>query len=413
MLLDAFFRRLVRAGELTVVDALGRSRTYTGARPLARAAIRLADRRLEREILLDPQLAVPEAYVDGRLVVEEGDLRDFLEICAVGAEEGLPRLSGWSVARHARFLARRVQQFHTFGRAKANVARHYDLSGALYALFLDEEREYTCAYFETGAEDIGTAQRAKERHVAAKLLLRPGHTVLDMGCGWGALALHLAADCRADVTGVTLSEEQHRWANARAAERGLADRARFRLQDYRAVQGRFDRVVSIGMMEHVGLNHYGTMFRKIRELLADDGVALVHSIGRKDGPSANHPWLTKHIFPGSYAPALSEVIPAIERQGLWITDVEILRLHYAHTLRRWRERFLANRDQVAALYDERFCRMWDVYLTATELFFSRSGGFIFQIQLAKDRHAVPLTRDYIREWEDARRPTAAQAKAAE
>jgi cyclopropane-fatty-acyl-phospholipid synthase len=232
-----------------------------------------------------------------------------------------------------------------------------------------------------------------------------------MGCGWGSLGLFLAQNCRVDVTGVTLSEEQHAWGNERARSRGLADRARVELKDYRAAAGRYDRVVSIGMMEHVGINHYATMFRKIREVLADDGVALVHCIGRKDGPSINHPWLTKYIFPGSYAPALSEVLPAIERNRLWVTDIEILRLHYAHTLLRWRERFRANWEQAKALYDERFCRMWDVYLVGTELFFSRQEGFIFQIQLAKDRHVVPLTRDYIYEWE--RGPMLATAQAAE
>jgi cyclopropane-fatty-acyl-phospholipid synthase len=330
--------------------------------------------------------------------VEEGDLRDFLEICSVNTSIGLP-FSGYSFSGPLRRLLRRLYQFHPPQRSKANVAHHYDLSGALYELFLDSERQYTCAYFPTGKEDIEEAQRAKERHIAAKLLLRPGQKVLDMGCGWGSLALHLAGEHQVDVTGVTLSEEQVRWGNERMRARGLGDRARLLLQDYRAATGRFDRIVSIGMLEHVGINHYGTLFRQIRDLLPDDGVALVHSIGRRDGPHINHPWLTKWIFPGSYAPALSEVIPAIERQGLWITDIEILRLHYAQTLKRWREKFLANWDKAKAIYDERFCRMWDVYLVGTELFFTHQGGFIFQIQIAKEQTAVPLTRDYIYEAE--------------
>ncbi len=414
MLIEGFLRRFVRKGELTVIDADGHRHVFKGAEPLHRVTIRFTDKRLERDILLHPQMAAPEAYVDGRLVLEEGDLRDFLDLCAVNIEAGVPA-SGWLMAPPVRLLLRRVQQFHTLGRSKANVAHHYDLSGALYELFLDSEREYTCAYFPTGREDIEEAQRAKERHIAAKLLLRPGQRVLDMGCGWGALDRYLARECGVDVTGVTLSEEQVRWGNERARAVGLADRTRVLLQDYRNATGRYDRIVSIGMMEHVGINHYGTMFRKIRDLLTDDGVALVHCIGRKNGPRFNHPWLTKYIFPGSYAPALSEVLPAIERQRLWVTDVEILRLHYAETLKRWRETFHANWDKVAKLYDERFCRMWDVYLIGTELFFSRHEGFIFQIQLAKDRHAVPLTRDYIYEWEHeaAQGLPAAHAQAAE
>lgn len=408
MLIQSFFARLIRKGALTVIQADGTSRTHTGIEPLTKATIRLTDRRIEREIVFNARMAIPEGYVDGRIVLEEGDLRDFMELCVVNADAGM-RFSGSTVQRWLRFLARRLQQFHPPSRSKRNVARHYDLNGGLYELFLDSEREYTCAYFETGSEDIEAAQRAKERHIATKLLLRPGHKVLDMGCGWGSLGLFLAGERGVDVTGVTLSEEQHAWANERARDRGLAERARFELKDFRSATGRFDRVVSIGMMEHVGINHYATMFKKIREVLADDGVALVHCIGRKDGPSVNHPWLTKYIFPGSYAPALSEVLPAIERTGLWVTDIEILRLHYARTLLRWRERFRANWKRAEALYDERFCRMWDVYLVGTELFFSRQNGFIFQIQLAKDRHAVPLTRDYMYEWRDEPMMTTAQA----
>lgn len=398
MLIETFLGRLIKKGELTVLTADGRKRVFRGREPLHKVTIRFMDKQVERQIALNPQMAVPEAYVDGRLLVEEGDLRDFLDLCVVNLEEGLP-LSGSTVANWFGHWGRRIQQFHTFRRAKSNVAHHYDLSGALYELFLDSEREYTCAYFRAGSEDIEQAQRDKERHIAAKLLLKPGHKVLDMGCGWGSLGLFLAATHGVDVTGVTLSEEQHAYANERAAGRGLAGQARFQLQDYRKATGKFDRIVSIGMMEHVGINHFHGMFRKVRDLLTDDGVALIHCIGRKDGPSVNHPWLTKYIFPGSYAPALSEVLPAVERSKLWVTDIEILRLHYAFTLKRWRELFLANWDKVAALYNERFCRMWDVYLVGTELFFSRQDGFIFQIQLAKDRWAVPLTRDYIYEAE--------------
>ena len=410
MLVASFMKRLIQRGELKVIDADGQERTFKGAEPLHKVTIRFTDKKVEREILFNPQMAVPEAYVDGRLLIEEGDLRDFLDLCVVNLDITTP-FSGSTILTPLGFLARRWQQWHPPGRAKANVAHHYDLSGKLYELFLDSEREYTCAYFETGQEDIETAQRAKERHIAAKLLLEPGQKVLDIGSGWGGLALYLAREYRVDVTGITLSEEQHAFANERARQQGLGERVRFLLQDYRSAAGSYDRIVSVGMMEHVGVNHLPTMFRKVRELLTDDGVALIHCIGRRDGPNVNHPWLTKYIFPGSYAPALSEVVPAIERQHLWLTDLEILRLHYAYTLKCWRERFRAGWDQAKALYGERFCRMWDVYLVATELFFTRQEGFVFQAQLAKDRYVVPLTRDYIHHWEhDQIMP---QARAAE
>jgi cyclopropane-fatty-acyl-phospholipid synthase len=269
------------------------------------------------------------------------------------------------------------------------------LSGELYELFLDSERQYTCAYHPTGTEDIEQAQRAKERHIAAKLLLAPGQRIVDLGCGWGSLSLHLARHHDVDVTGVTLSKEQYEWANARAAALGLADRVRFLHRDYREVTGQFDRVVSIGMLEHVGVAHYGTLFQRIQDMLTPDGIALVHSIGRMRGPGATNPWIRKHIFPGGYIPALSEVLPAIERSSLWLGDIEILRLHYAQTLRLWRERFMANRERAARLYDERFCRMWEYYLATSEISFRYLDNYIFQVQLARTRNAVPLTRDYI------------------
>ena len=410
MLIAAFMKRLIQRGELKVIDADGRERTFKGVEPLHKVTIRFTDKKVEREILLNPEMAVPEAYVDGRLLIEEGDLRDFLELCVVNLDDGMP-FSGSTILTPLGFLARRWQQWHPPGRAKANAAHHYDLSSKLYELFLDSEREYTCAYFETGQEDLETAQRAKERHLAAKLLLEPGQKVLDIGSGWGGLALYLAREYDVDVTGITLSEEQHTFASERARQLGLGEQVRFLLQDYRSAAGSFDRIVSVGMMEHVGVNHLPTMFRKVRELLTDDGIALIHCIGRRDGPSVNHPWLTKYIFPGSYAPALSEVLPAIERQHLWLTDLEILRLHYAYTLKCWRERFRARWDQAKALYGERFCRMWDVYLVSTELFFSRQEGFVFQAQLAKERDVVPLTRDYIRDEEHGQMMP--QARAAE
>ena len=281
------------------------------------------------------------------------------------------------------------------------MAHHYDLSDTLYDMFLDNDRQYSCAYYMSENDSLEHAQHNKKRHLAAKLLLEPGHKVLDIGSGWGGLGLYLAQTAEADVTGVTLSAEQLKVAEDRAAKAGLSDRVRFRLQDYRDETLKYDRIVSVGMFEHVGVGHYREFFEKVHDLLTDDGVALLHTIGRTDGPAATNPWLAKYIFPGGYIPAMSEIIPAIERTGMCITDIEVLRLHYASTLRDWRRRFNANRDKIREVYEERFCRMWEYYLASSEAAFRYGGQVNFQIQLAKRQDAVPLTRDYIAEWEAA------------
>ena len=393
---------LIRSGTLTVIDAAGTAHRLGDGGP-PRVVIRLADRHLPLQLVLDAELALPEAYMDGRLVIEQGDLRGLLELLLGNLRRRGPEARFGLLAR-AHTLGRWLARRNPIGRARANVAHHYDLSGELYGLLLDAERAYSCAVFATGREDLDAAQREKERRIAQKLLLRPGQRVLDIGSGWGALTRHLCefAGRRVHATGITLSTEQLGWARARAAERGLADRLEYRLADYRELDGTFDRIVSVGMFEHVGRAHYEEFFAKLRDLLADDGVALLHSIGRAHGPYATSPFLRKYIFPGGYIPALSEVLPAIERARLWVTDVEILRLHYARTLRCWHERLAANRERVEALYDARFYRMWEFYLVASELFFTVDDGMVFQIQLAKDRGAVPLTRDYL-----APRPEAA------
>jgi cyclopropane-fatty-acyl-phospholipid synthase len=296
------------------------------------------------------------------------------------------------------------QQYNPLHAARENVAHHYDLSDTLYDLFLDIDRQYSCAYFTRPDVTLETAQADKKRHIAAKLLLRPGQKVLDIGCGWGGLALYLARECGVQVTGLTLSSEQLKVAERRAAAAGLADRVRFHLRDYRTETGRYDRIVSVGMFEHVGVVHYPAFFRKLDELLSPDGVALLHSIGRMDGPGATNPWIRKYIFPGGYSPAMSEVLPEVEKVGLWITDIEVLRLHYAETLRHWRQRFLANRERIKNLYDERFCRMWEFYLAGSEVAFRHQGHIVFQMQIAKRVDAVPLTRDYMFDWERQRDP---------
>jgi cyclopropane-fatty-acyl-phospholipid synthase len=307
---------------------------------------------------------------------------------------------------------RRWQQYNPIPRAHRNVAHHYDLSGTLYDLFLDADRQYSCAYFPTPGIPIEAAQANKKRHIASKLLLKPGQKVLDIGSGWGGLALYLARECDVEVTGLTLSSEQLKVAQHRAAAAGLAERVRFELCDYRVHQGSYDRIVSVGMFEHVGVPHYRDFFATVKRLLTPDGVALLHSIGRMDGPYVTNPWMRKYIFPGGYSPALSEVVPVVEQAKVWITDIEILRLHYAETLKAWRQRFNANRERIRALYDERFCRMWEFYLAASEVAFRQQGHIVFQMQLSKSIDAVPLTRDYMFDWERSHRVPAADERAA-
>ncbi|OYV26678.1 MAG: SAM-dependent methyltransferase [Acidocella sp. 20-63-7] len=334
----------------------------------------------------------------GGVTAVEGTIHDALAVVLDNLNhQNMPSLAlNAGVSR----LLRRVFQANDAVRARRNVAHHYDLNGRLYALFLDRDRQYSCAYFQRGDETLEEAQAAKKRHIAAKLKLnRPGLEVLDIGCGWGGTALTLARDYGARVTGITLSEEQLIEARARAQDAGLADRVKFELMDYRAMERQFDRIVSVGMFEHVGVPNYPAYFATLKRCLKPDGVALVHSIGRFSGPDATNPWITKYIFPGGYSPALSEVLAPLERSGLLIADIEILRLHYAKTISHWRRRFAANRDAIAALYDERFCRMFEFYLSASELAFRVSDHMNFQLQIVRDRHTLPLTRDYMSEEE--------------
>ena len=404
MLLAQLLRRLIIQGELTVIDAAGRPHRLGDPETGPAVTIRLHDRALHRRLLLNPRLAVGEAYMDGTLTVENGSVYDFLDLYGRNTGTGsLNALDRWWT--RARLTWRRFQQANPLHRARDNVAHHYDLSPALYDLFLDRNRQYSCAYFLSPSDSLDQAQENKLRHIAAKLCLdRPGLSVLDIGCGWGGMSLHLAKTAGAEVTGITLSTEQHDYATATAAVRGLAQQTDFRLCDYREHQGRYDRIVSVGMFEHVGTPNYRTFFDKLYDLLADDGVALLHTISHMDEPYPTNPWLQKYIFPGGYSPALSEILPAIEAAGLWVTDVEVLRLHYAETLRHWRERFLAKWNEAAQLYDERFCRMWEFYLAACEMTFRHQGHMVAQIQLAKSPDAVPLTRDYVGAWEHAREP---------
>jgi cyclopropane-fatty-acyl-phospholipid synthase len=393
MLLAAMLARLIRIGRLSVIDARGQRHDFAGG-PGPAATVRLHDPALHWKLLARPRLFVGEAYMDGTLTIEEGTLYDFVDVL-VSNDAARPVAPIMRLSNAAGRLIRRFHQYNPIPRARRNVAHHYDLSDELYELFLDRDRQYSCAYFRQPDDDLDTAQHDKKAHLAAKLLLQPGHKVLDIGSGWGGLALYLASECGAEVTGLTLSEEQHKVATRRAAQAGLSDRVRFHLRDYREERGQYDRIVSVGMFEHVGPLYYDTYFRKVAELLNEDGVALIHTIGRMDGPCATNPWVKKYIFPGGYLPALSEIMPAVERSGLFITDIEVLRLHYAKTIRAWRERFAARRAEVKAKRGERFCRMWELYLAGSEAAFIREGLAVFQIQLAKKLDNVPLTRDYI------------------
>ncbi|HET9902973.1 MAG TPA: cyclopropane-fatty-acyl-phospholipid synthase family protein [Xanthobacteraceae bacterium] len=392
-LLYVALKTLVRKGTLRMVTAGGRAYELgDGSEP--QVALRFRTAAAQRALLLDPELKLGEIYMDGDLLLEQGSIADLLAL--VLSQDGANKPPRWARPQWVlRYLRRRLQQLNGGRRARRNVAHHYDLDGRLYALFLDADRQYSCAYFEHPGQSLDDAQLAKRRHLAAKLLVGRGQRVLDIGCGWGGLALYLAEMCGAKVTGITLSQEQLAVARGRAEEKGLSGAAEFALRDYRDVTGEFDRIVSVGMFEHVGVGYYDAYFRAVAARLKPDGVALIHSIGRPEGPGITNPWIAKYIFPGGYIPALSEVLPAIEKAGLLVTDIEILRLHYAETLKAWRERFLAHREEVERLYDARFVRMWEFYLAASEMSFRHQNLMVMQIQLAKRQDAVPLTRDYI------------------
>jgi cyclopropane-fatty-acyl-phospholipid synthase len=399
-ILDGFISNIIRRGNFRVTFANGKTKLYGGGigKPVH---LRFNSRRAERLVLMNPEFYLGHCYAEGMLDVIEGDIYDLLAAVFTGNPDGGPNYRPWMKAIAAlRYKFRHFRENNVAQRSRRNVQHHYDLTGALYDLFLDSDRQYSCAYFETPEADLEEAQIAKKRHIASKMVMsRPGLSVLDIGCGWGGMALYLARFLGAKVKGVTLSNEQLAIAQKRAIESGYADRLRFELQDYRHVEEKFDRIVSVGMFEHVGRPFYDQYFQQSAKLLKEDGVMLMHTIGRTDMPTTTNPFIEKYIFPGGYIPALSEVMPAIERSGLKITDIEILRLHYAETLKAWRERFMARRDEAKALYDERFCRIWEFYLASSESAFRWQNLVIFQFQLAHDQQAVPLTRDYIQATE--------------
>ena len=396
MLLRWMLAKLIKTGTLTV-SVGGGVFTVGGVHPGPAVAISIRDSATARRLALHPDLHLGEAYTDGALVVDSGSIWDLLDLCGLN-------LGAWGSGtswfqRSLDWTRRQLQQANARRASRSNVAHHYDLSEEMYRSFLDADMQYSCAYFPTSTTSLEDAQRAKKAHIAAKLALKPGQRVLDIGCGWGGMALYVAQAEDVAVHGITLSQEQLRVCKARAEALGLSDRVSFSLIDYRDVAGPYDRIVSVGMFEHVGTPNYQAFFDRVAALLAPDGVALIHSIGRIAGPASTSSWIHKYIFPGGYVPALSEVVPSIERSGLWLTDLEILRMHYAETLKIWRERFLGAAHRLPAEFDERFRRMWEFYLAASEMSFRHCGFMIFQVQLTRDPYAVPLTRDYMMDEE--------------
>ncbi|MET0371693.1 MAG: class I SAM-dependent methyltransferase [Sphingobium sp.] len=408
-LFDRVLKRLVTRGQLTVIHHDGRAVTVGTPDPaFSTLAIRFRDRRVPFDILRDPRLGIAEAYIDGRVTIEGGGIMELVSLVrANNAWEDGGSIGRRGLKRGLKSLRQTLWRANHKARSKANVAHHYDLSAALYALFLDKDLQYSCAYWPDADNHAGIAleqaQEDKKAHIAAKLALKPGMKVLDIGCGWGGMALYLHRTCGVDVTGITLSEEQLKIARQRAADAGVADHVRFELIDYRDVQGPFDRIVSVGMFEHVGVAHFRAFFAKCRDLLTRDGVMLIHTIGRIAGPGITDAFTQKYIFPGGYIPALSEMVAGSEGTRLMVTDVEVLRIHYGLTIREWYKRTLAHQAEIVALYDERFFRLWTFYLAGAATVFEHGGMVNYQVQYARDRRALPITRDYIGEAEAALR----------
>ena len=401
--------RVVRTGSLVFIGPEGQRHLVGDGSPPA-GTIRLLSRRLDWKLMLQPTLALGEGYMDGTIRIEDGTIYDVMAVLARNAGN-VPRGSAMA---HAARLGSWLKQRNPVDRARRNVAHHYDLSAELYDLFLDADRQYSCGYFDRTSRGLDDAQAAKKRHVASKLLLnRPGLRVLDIGSGWGGLGLYLAETAGAQVAGITLSVEQQKASMARVAAIGMEEQVCFDLRDYREQDGQFDRIVSVGMFEHVGKRNYREFFATLHRLLAEDGVALVHTCGYTDRPGPVDPFIRKYIFPGADQPSLSEISDAVERSGLMITDVEVLRLHYAETLRCWRTRFCARWDEAVRLYDERFCRMWEYYLALCEVGFRFRTSVVFQLQLTRRLDATPITRGYMTDWERRHQTTPMLAPVAE
>ncbi|WP_174298664.1 SAM-dependent methyltransferase [Sphingomonas bacterium] len=401
-LIDFFLRRAVKRGTLALIRPGIPPATFGTPDPaLPEVTLRFADGGVQRAIARHPTLASGEMYMSGRMTIDGDDVLGLVRLLTANSpwERGADNLEPSPARRMLGAVKHRIDRINMERRSHRNVAHHYDLSDRLYALFLDEDRQYSCAYYRDPADTLETAQHAKKAHIAAKLAIGPGMRVLDIGCGWGGMALYLHRATGAEVLGVTLSQEQLKVARARAEAAGVADKVRFELIDYRRIDrdrdGRFDRIVSIGMFEHVGPPQYRAFFRRAHDLLADDGVMLLHTIGRLGGPGVTDDFTAKYIFPGGYNPALSEIVRASEPTRLFLTDVEVLRLHYSYTLLEWYGRTVRARDQIVALYDERFYRMWTWYLAGAAMAFENGSLCNYQLQYSKGRRTLPIVRDYM------------------
>jgi cyclopropane-fatty-acyl-phospholipid synthase len=394
MYLSNFLNRLIKDDGFELIDA--NSKSYLIGKPKKENPIRfkILDKTLHWKLLINPDLYLGEGYTDGSIVIENGTLTEFLDI----AIKNIGRDSANSITNALdkfRRIYRYITNFNLIGKSKQNVAHHYDLSNKFYDLFLDEKRQYSCAYFKNEDDTLEVAQNNKIDHIIKKLNLKPNHKVLDVGCGWGTLALDIAKKTQCEVVGITLSKNQLEYAQQKAREMNLENQVEFRLEDYRQLSEKFDRVVSVGMFEHVGRKFYSKYFNKVFDFLNEDGIALIHTIGSINPPRGPQPWITKYIFPGGYTPSLSEVSLPIEKSGLIISDLEVLRAHYAHTLRNWKDRFMSKKEQVLEMFDEKFFRMWEFYLVGCEMSFKWSDQVVFQFQLTRKLKATPITRDYI------------------
>ena len=394
MNLTRFLENLIKEDGFVLIDA--NTKEYIIGKPnkINPIKIRLLDKSLHYKLLFLPELYFGEAYADGSLVIENGTLTEFLDIAMKNI--GRSEINSFSkIIKKIKGTYRYFTNFNLAYKSKKNVAHHYDISEKLYDLFLDKNRQYSCAYFKKETDSLEIAQNNKIDHIIKKLNLKPNQKVLDIGSGWGTLAIEIAKKSQCEVLGITLSENQLEYSNKKVKELNLENQVSYKLMDYRELEEKFDKIVSVGMFEHVGRKFYNTYFTKVSNLLKKDGIALIHTIGSIDSPRDPHPWISKYIFPGGYTPSLSEIIPSIEKSGLIISDVEVLRMHYSHTLRNWKERFLGKKEEVLAMFDEKFFRMWEFYLTGCEMAFKWGDQVVFQFQLSKELTSVPNTRDYI------------------
>ena len=394
MNLTRFLENLIKEDGFVLIDANAKEYIIGKPKKINPIKIRLLDKSLHYKLLFLPDLYFGEAYADGSLVIENGTLTEFLDIAMKNI--GRSEINSFSkIIKKIKGTYRYFTNFNLAYKSKKNVAHHYDISEKLYDLFLDKNRQYSCAYFKKDTDSLETAQNNKIDHIIKKLNLKPNQKVLDIGSGWGTLAIEIAKKSQCEVLGITLSENQLEYSNKKVKELNLENQVSYKLMDYRELEEKFDKIVSVGMFEHVGRKFYNTYFKKVSNLLKKDGIALIHTIGSIDSPRDPHPWISKYIFPGGYTPSLSEIVPSIEKSGLIISDVEVLRMHYSHTLRNWKERFLGKKEEVLAMFDEKFFRMWEFYLTGCEMAFKWGDQVVFQFQLSKELTSVPNTRDYI------------------